>query len=197
MSAKLHFSYGSMNVGKSTQILQLAHSYQEGGKKAAIYTAEIDNRDARGFVTSRLGVSAPAYLFDAQTDFFNEVNALIGYSCLLIDEAQFLQPFQVKQLHRVVHSCNLPVMCFGLRTDFRGEPFPGSTYLLALADNLMEMRTVCACESDSTMNARFDAKGNRVTDGPQILIGGNDSYKHVCAKCFYQGVTEPNHANSR
>ena len=185
MSAKLHFRYGSMNVGKSTQLLQIAYNYKEVGRKAAIYTAGIDDRYGKGFVTSRLGASAPAFLFDAETDFQNEVKSLAGYCCLLIDEAQFLTPQQVRQLHRVVHVHNLPVICFGLRTDFHVEPFPGSIYLLALAEDLHEMKAVCACGSKSTMNARFDVAGTRVIDGPQILIGGHDSYKQVCARCFY------------
>lgn len=185
MSAKLHFRYGSMNVGKSTQILQIAHNYKEVGMKVAIYTAGIDDRYCKGFVTSRLGASSPAYLFDDSTNFFNEVKSLDGYCCILIDEAQFLSVQQVKQLHFIVHANNLPIICFGLRTDFHGEPFPGSTYLLSLAEDIQEMKAVCACGSKSTMNARFDSKGNRVIHGPQILIGGNNSYKQVCAKCFY------------
>lgn len=185
--ASLEFRYGSMNVGKSTQLLQAAFNFRESGMEVAIYTAAVDDRDAKGFVTSRLGISAPAREFDRDTDFLKEIERpeLRGIVCLLVDEAQFISPDQAKQLHKVAAQHGLPVIAFGLRSDFRGEPFPGAAYLLSLAEKVQEMPATCRCSETSTMNARFDEQGNRMWEGPQVLIGGNDRYRQVCSKCFY------------
>lgn len=184
MAAKLHFRYGSMNTGKSTQLLQIAYNYEEGGQKIRLFTAAIDDRSA-GHVSSRLGASRPAEVFDAKTDFLNLLRQELDLSCVLIDEAQFLSTAQVQQLHKLVAMCNIPVMCFGLRTDFRGEPFDGSARLLALAEDLQEIKAVCSCGRKSTMNVRTNESGQKVTQGEQIMIGGNGRYRQVCARCFY------------
>lgn len=185
MSAKLHFRYGSMNTGKSTQLLQIAYNYEEGGQKIMVFTAAVDDRTKVGQVTSRLGASRAAFIFDTQTDFLTILSGK-DLSCVLIDEAQFLSKEQVQQLHKVAAIYNIPVMCFGLRTDFQGEPFPGSIYLLALAEDIQEIKAICSCGRKSTMNVRLDENGARVTHGNQILIGGNSRYRQVCARCFYQ-----------
>lgn len=181
-------------MGKSTQLLQIAHNYKESGLHVAIYTAAIDDRVSKGVVASRLGASAPAHVFDADTNFLDELrrpdNA--GVACILVDEAQFTSKEQVVQLHQIAALHDVPVICFGLRTDYRGEPFSGSTHLLALAEDLQEMKAICKCGKKSTMNARIDSRGNRVSVGPQILIGGNGCYRQVCARCFYMDAFSPN-----
>jgi thymidine kinase len=174
-----------MNTGKSTQLLQIAYNYEEGGQTIMLFTAAIDDRATAGEISSRLGAHRAASVFCDTTDFL----ALLQgekLSCILIDECQFLQIEQVQQLHQLAALRNIPVMCFGLRTDFQGRPFPGSTYLLALAEDLQEIKAVCKCGRKSTMNMRLDEHGVRVKQGEQILIGGNARYLQVCARCFYQ-----------
>ena len=185
MGAKLHFRYASMNAGKSTQLLQIAYNYGESGRKVLLYTAAIDNRAAVGRIASRLGAHSEAKTFDAQTDFSTLPTEHPDVSCVLIDEAQFLNKRQAQQLHQVAAVGNIPVMCFGLRSDFRGDFFEGAAYLLALAEDIQEIKASCACGRKSTMNMRIDGDGKRVTDGDQVLIGGNNSYRQVCARCFY------------
>ena len=187
--AKLYFRYAAMNAGKSTQLLQIAHNYNSLGKQVLLMTAKIDGRFGVGRITSRLGGSRSAECFDAMTDLSREVEqfqqkAGTFLGAVLIDEAQFLTAEQVRQLHRAVHQLDVPVLCFGLRSDFRGEPFVGSTMLLALAESIEEIKNVCECGRKATMNARFDEQGNREHSGPQVLIG-DSSYKAVCASCFY------------
>ncbi len=183
MAAKLHFRYGSMNTGKSTALLQIAHNYEEIGQAVAIFTAKIDDRTEVGMVSSRLGVSRPAFVFDDSFDFLN-INCEY-VDCILVDEAQFLNQAQVVQLHKLAARRGKAVICFGLRTDFQGEPFAGSAMLLALADELQEIRAMCRCGRKSTMNARLDDNGLKVDAGPQIMIGGNQRYRQMCATCFY------------
>ena len=185
MAAKLHFRYGSMNTGKSTQLLQIAYNYEEGGQKIRLFTAAIDDRGKIGHVSSRLGASRQAEVFAAGTDFLALLREDEGLRCVLIDEAQFLTTRQVQQIHMLVAMHNIPVMCFGLRTDFRGEPFDGAARLLALAEDLQEIKAVCSCGRKSTMNLRITDGGQKVTEGEQILIGGNSRYRQVCARCFY------------
>ncbi|MFC7421383.1 thymidine kinase [Iodobacter arcticus] len=156
--AKLYFRYSAMNAGKSTAMLQVAHNYEERDMQIALFTAAIDDRHSVGTVASRLGMTRQAEIFNADTD-FNQLFASRKVACILIDEAQFLSPQQVKQLHILAHQSNFPVICYGLRTDFSGEPFPGSTYLLALADDLEEMKTICQCGKKATMNPRVNAQG--------------------------------------
>jgi len=171
-----------MNAGKSTALLQVAHNYEEQGQQVKLFTAAIDNRYGVGQVTSRLGPQREAAVFDASYDFLDDAPRV---ACVLIDEAQFLSPAQVRQLHQLAQVKGVPVICYGLRTDFRGEPFPGSTYLLALADDIEELKNICTCGKKATMNVRIDAAGRRVKQGEQIDIGGNERYRHVCGRCFY------------
>jgi thymidine kinase len=182
--AKLYFRYSAMNAGKSTAMLQVAHNYEERDMQIALFTAAIDDRHSVGTVASRLGVTRQAEIFSAATD-FSQLFSHRKVACILIDEAQFLSPEQVKQLHILAHQNNLPVICYGLRADFLGMPFPGSAYLLALADDLEEMKTICLCGKKATMNARINEQGFRETSGTQILIGGNSRYLAMCAKCYY------------
>jgi thymidine kinase len=188
MGAKLHLRYGSMNVGKSTQLLQIAFNYEEGGHKVAIFTSALDNRTAVGEVVSRLGARRSAQVFHRDTNFAALLHGQESeISCVLIDEAQFLTAAQVRDLHRIAALNNLPIMAFAIRSDFQGMPFEGSTYLLALAEDVQEIKAICACGRKSTMNMRIDNQGDRVSEGSQILIGGNNRYRQVCARCFYSG----------
>ena len=172
--AQLYFYYSAMNAGKSTNLLQSAHNYRERGMKALLFTPALDDRDGEGKITSRIGVSADAVAFRGEFDFFKYVSEMQQNGvihCVLIDEAQFLTPQQVLELTLVCDRLHVPVLCYGIRTDFRGEPFSGSKYLLAWADNLLEIKTICRSGKKATMNARMDEKGNRVTEGAQVDIG--------------------------
>lgn len=187
--AKLYFRYAAMNAGKSTQILQVAHNYESLGKAVFLMTAKVDGRFGEGQITSRLGVGRTAECFDEQTDMFDVLERFIQrvgdrLGAALIDEAQFLSKEQVSQIHRAVHRLGVPVLCYGLRTDFRGQPFEGSTMLLALAESLEEIKNVCSCGRKATMNIRCDAEGKRLREGPQVLIG-DANYRQACAHCFY------------
>jgi len=177
-----------MNAGKSTALLQVVHNYEEHGRRVAIYTAAIDERYGPGLVTSRLGPRRKGDTFDADTEFFERFSRERDFSCVLIDEAQFLEPGQVRQLHRVAHVLNTPVICYGIRSDFRGEPFPGSAYLLTLADSIEEVKNICGCGRKATMNVRIDEHGRRITTGEQIAIEGAARYVQMCAACFYSGA---------
>ena len=182
--AKLYFRYSAMNAGKSTAMLQVAHNYEEQGQTVRLFTAAIDHRYGVGKVTSRLGPQRASEVFDASFDFLKET---VKVSCVLIDEAQFLTPEQVKQLHQLAQVRGVPVICYGLRSDFLGDPFPGAAYLLTLADDIEELKNICTCGKKATMNIRVDANGQRVTEGEQVDIGGNERYQHVCGRCFYNG----------
>jgi len=184
--AKLFFRYAAMNAGKSTALLQVAHNYEERGHRVRLFTATVDDRYQHGTVTSRLGPQRAAEVFTADTDFIALNAAQPGIACLLIDEAQFLRKAQVWALHELAHVHNLPVICYGLRTDFQGELFPGSATLLALADEMDEMKTICDCGRKATMNMRVDASNRKVTEGAQVEIGGNARYRAVCGRCFRQ-----------
>lgn len=182
--AKLYFRYAAMNAGKSTALLQAAYNYEERGMRVLLFTAAHDDRSGSGVIGSRLGLQRAAATFGPETRFDRElVDADVA--CLLIDEAQFLTPSQVRELHRLAHVGGLPVLCYGLRSDFRGEAFPGSAALLTLADFLEEMKSICACGRKASFNMRIDAQGRRVTEGEQVLIGGNDRYRAVCPSCYY------------
>lgn len=187
--AKLYFRYAAMNAGKSTALLQAAYNYEERGMQVALFTAAHDDRSGVGVIGSRLGLSRPAHTFGPATRFYRSALAP-DVACVLIDEAQFLTPSQVRQLHRMAHRDDLPVLCYGLRGDFRGEAFPGSAVLLTLADELEEMKTICACGRKASMNMRIDAEGRRVLEGEQVLIGGNDRYRAVCPHCYYADDVE-------
>jgi thymidine kinase len=173
-----------MNAGKSTALLQAAHNYEERGMRVALFTAAHDNRSGVGVIGSRLGLQRPATTFGPDTQFRRDALDP-DLACLLIDEAQFLSPAQVRQLHRMAHQDGIPVLCFGIRSDFQAEGFPGAITLLTLADDLEEMKTICACARKASMNMRLDGQGRRVREGEQVVIGGNESYRAVCPSCFY------------
>ena len=178
--AKLHFYYSAMNAGKSTTLLQSSYNYQERGMTTLLFTPKIDNRHGVGKISSRIGLQAQAVAFDDDLNLFQYVHTVLQkdpkLACVLIDEAHFLNKQQVRQCCRICDDLNLPVLAYGLRTDFRGEPFLGSLYLLALADILIEIKTICHCGKKATMNQRIDAAGQVVMEGNQIEIGGNDRY---------------------
>ena len=193
--SKLYFRYAAMNAGKSTQILQIAHNYESNDLLVQLWTAKIDDRFGEGFVTSRLGAQRSARCYHINTDFAKVVREFSLQSgpnvgALLVDEAQFLSEHQAKALHLAAHRFNVPVMCFGLRTDYRGDPFPGAAMLLSLADEIEEIRNTCACGSKATMNIRTDADGVRLRDGPQVLIG-DARYRQVCGDCFHDVQKRP------
>ncbi|CAN5472775.1 thymidine kinase [soil metagenome] len=184
--AKLYFRYSAMNAGKSTYLLQVAHNYEEQGQSVRLFTASHYDENGRGVISSRLGLRREVDMFDAGFDFLAAVRAQAALvACLLVDEAQFLTPAQVRQLHRVAAEVGPPVICFGLRSDFRGEPFAGSAWLLALADDLEQIKTICACGRKATMNLRVDAEGRARTSGEQVGIL-KTQYRQVCARCFYR-----------
>jgi thymidine kinase len=184
--AKLYFYYSTMNAGKSTALLQATHNYEERGMRTLLYTALIDSRDG-GRIRSRIGIAREARHFHPQLDLWSDIasaHEASGLSCVLVDESQFLTPPQVKQLARVVDELGIPVLCYGLRTDFRGELFPGSAQLLAWADNLVEIKTICHCGRKAIMVVRVKADGTVEREGAQIEIGGNDRYIALCRKHF-------------
>ncbi len=174
-----------MNAGKSTALLQVAHNYEEHGRRVSIYTAAIDTRFGAGVITSRLGPQRSVQTFDEDTDFYSHFVRDRDLSCVLVDEAQFLTPSQVRQLHRVAHVLDIPVICYGIRSDFLGEPFPGAAYLLTLSDSIEEVKNVCNCGRKATMNPRVDERGFRIMSGEQIAIEGDVRYEPMCGTCFY------------
>ena len=188
--ASLYFKYAAMNSGKSTQLLQAQYNYFERGMNPVAMTAQIDNRAAVGKITSRLGLDCPAYTFDKTTDIFSfaeEMNAGKTVDIFFIDESQFLSEAQVMQCARIVDELDIPVMCYGLKTDFMGKLFPGSETLLRLADNIEEIKAICWCGKKAIMTARLTPKGDMVTAGQQIAIGGNEMYTALCRKHFMKG----------
>ena len=189
--AKLYFYYAAMNAGKSTQLLQSAFNYAERGMRTLLFTAGVHDRGGHGMIDSRIGLGAEAAPFGPDTDLHAAVSdsrqgGAIG--CVLIDEAQFLTRPQVLQLARVADEMGTPVLCYGLRTDFRAELFEGSAALLALADVLSEIKTVCNCGRKATMNLRIDERGNAVTSGDRIGIGGNDRYVALCRRHYMERI---------
>ena len=185
--AKLYFYYSSMNAGKSTALLQSSYNYKERGMNTLVLAPEFDDRYGSGKVTSRLGIEAEATAFRRTDNLLKVVEELCNQGplhCVLIDEAQFLTKEQVFQLGDVTDKLNIPVLAYGLRTDFQGEPFEGSKYLLAWSDNLKELKAICHCGTKATMVVRFDESGNAVTKGSQIEIGGNDRYVSMCRRHF-------------
>ena len=187
--AKLYFNYSSMNAGKSTMLLQANHNYIERGMNPRIYTSDLDNRFGKGEIVSRIGLKAKSNIFTSKTNIYMDIlnlrkNSIVD--CVLIDEAQFLTQNQVSQLGKVVDELDIPVLTFGIRTDFQGNLFEGSKYLLAWADNLKEIKTVCHCGRKATMVLRLNAKGEVVSDGTQIEIGGEEKYVSVCRKHFIE-----------
>jgi len=185
--AKLYFYYSSMNAGKSTALLQSSYNYRERGMNTVVMAPRLDDRYGVGKVTSRIGLETEATTFAPEDDLLEIVKAMVASEplhCVLIDEAQFLTKDQVFQLGEVTDALNIPVLAYGLRTDFQGEPFEGSKYLLAWSDNLKELKAICHCGTKATMVIRMDESGTAVREGSQVEIGGNDRYVSMCRRHF-------------
>lgn len=183
--AKLYFHYSTMNAGKSTVLLQAAHNYIERGMQVYLLTARFDNRAGDGKIASRIGIGKEADTFDIADDLFTKIKERLDSgpcACIFIDEAQFLTEEHVWQLARAVDDLKVPIMCYGLRVDFRGKLFPGSAALLALSDEMREVRTICHCGKKATMVIRQDETGRALTDGEQVQIGGNETYVSLCRR---------------
>lgn len=192
--AKLYFHYSTMNAGKSTVLLQAAYNYEERGMRVHLMTAALDDRAGARRIQSRIGIGREADVFQEQQDLFatlKKVKETRDPSCIFVDEAQFLTKRQVWDLARVVDDLGVPVMCYGLRVDFRGELFPGSAALLALADEMREVRTICHCGRKATMVVRKGPDGAVLTDGDQVVIGGNESYVSLCRRHWREAVGDP------
>lgn len=182
---KLYFRYAAMNSGKSTSLLQIANNYEERNVPVVLFTSAIDDRYGVGKITSRLGISREAHLYDGQFSFLAFLEG-ISPGCVLVDEAQFLTSAQVWQLHEYAHTKNVPVICFGLRTDFKGTLFEGSSTLLGIADDLEELKTICACGKKASFNIRINADNKRIISGNQIAIeSGAMRYDSICGDCLY------------
>jgi thymidine kinase len=191
--AKLHFHYSTMNAGKSTLLLQAAHNYKEMGMETLLLTADFDDRAENGKITSRIGISAPAELYSQGSNLLSLVEKKLrekALACVLVDEAQWLSPNQVWQLAQVVDDLKVPVICYGLRVDFMGELFPGSAKLLAIADEMREVRTICHCGSKATMVVRKNSDGKVQTSGDQVQVGGNEMYFSLCRLHWRQAVKD-------
>ncbi len=191
--AKMYFYYSTMNAGKSTILLQSSYNYRERGMNTLVFAPEIDDRFGVGRVSSRIGLASEAIAFSDSENLFRRVqkeNDKLRVDCVLVDEAQFLSKAQVRQLTDVCDELDIPVLAYGLRTDFQGNLFEGSQHLMAWADNLTEIKTICHCGRKATMVLRIDSHGRPVRDGEQIQIGGNERYVTVCRKHFKQGLAE-------
>jgi thymidine kinase len=189
--AKLYFNYSTMNAGKSTLLLQASHNYLERGMQTYLLTANFDDRAGSGRIASRIGIAAEADTYAATSDLHAMILARLDRgpcACVLLDEAQWLSREQVWQLARVVDDLGIPVMCYGLRVDFRGELFPGSAALLALADEMREVRTICHCGRKATMVIRVDAEGRALMEGAQVEVGGNERYVSLCRRHFRERI---------
>jgi thymidine kinase len=189
--AKLYFHYSTMNAGKSTLLLQAAHNYHERGMQTWLLTARLDDRAGAGRIASRIGIGAEAETFAPDDDLFARTEARLAAgpcACVFIDEAQFLTQAQVWQLARAVDDLGVPIMCYGLRVDFRGQLFPGSAALLALADEMREVRTICHCGKKATMVVRMGPDGRALTEGAQVQIGGNETYVALCRRHWREAV---------
>lgn len=183
--AKLYYNFSAMNAGKSTILLQASHNYHERGMHTVLFTALLDDRFGKGKISSRIGLKADAHTFDDKMNLFDRIDAMSRnqkIDCILVDEAQFLTEDQVWQLAAVADDLRIPVMCYGLRSDFQGKLFPGSATLLAVAEDLREIRTICWCGRKATMNLRIGSDGKAVSEGEQVVIGGEESYISVCRK---------------
>ncbi|AIU66299.1 thymidine kinase [Vibrio coralliilyticus] len=189
--AQMYFYYSAMNAGKSTTLLQSSFNYQERGMTPVIFTAALDDRYGVGKVSSRIGLQSDAQLFRHDSDLYQDIAALNEVEkrhCILVDECQFLTKEQVYQLTEVVDKLNIPVLCYGLRTDFLGELFEGSKYLLSWADKLIELKTICHCGRKANMVIRTDEHGNAIAEGDQVAIGGNDRYVSVCRQHYKEAL---------
>ena len=191
--AKVYFYYAAMNAGKSTTLLQADFNYRERGMETMLWTAALDDRSGSGTIGSRIALSAPAYTFNEGVDLYDAIGEELKrreLDCILVDEAQFLSQRHVLELCEVADELDIPVLCYGLRTDFQGKLFPGSAALLALADSLIELKAVCECGRKATMNLRVDVEGYAVAEGQQTEIGGNDRYIALCRKHFFERLNE-------
>ncbi|MBL9188792.1 MAG: thymidine kinase [Opitutaceae bacterium] len=189
--AKVYFYYSAMNAGKSTVLLQSSHNYRERGLRTLLFTPAIDTRHGPGRIESRIGLASDAVPITAADDILARVtdeHARAAVACVLIDESQFLTPAQVWQCSDIADTLKIPVLCYGLRTDFQGQLFPGSAALLAIADDLTELKTICQCGRKATMNLRIDAHGRGVREGAQVEIGGNDRYIAMCRRHFKEAI---------
>lgn len=190
--AKLYFYYSAMNAGKSTTLLQASYNYLERGMQTLIFAPEIDNQFGQATVYSRIGLKKEAVSFGIGFDFFifvkEQVERVSNLKCILVDEANFLSKEQVIQLSHIANDLNIPVLCYGLRSDFQGNPFEGSLYLLAWAEELIEIKTICACGRKATMNLRIDSAGNPIVEGAQIQVKSSTSYISQCMKCFQKHI---------
>ncbi|MFG1496506.1 thymidine kinase [Saccharospirillum sp. HFRX-1] len=188
--AQLYFYYSAMNAGKSTSLLQSEYNYRERGMKALLLTARIDNRYGQGVIHSRIGLEQPADCFDEDTDLLDWYRHKAGPAdCILVDEAQFLTHEQVDQLAILADDDDVPVLCYGIRTDFRSQLFSGSERLLAIADKLTELKTVCFCGRKASMVARLDENGRAIAEGDQVVIGGNERYVSMCRRHYREAIT--------
>jgi thymidine kinase len=191
--AKLYFNYSTMNAGKSTSLLQASHNYRERGMQTYLMTAKMDTRAGKGKIASRIGIEENSDTFSPQEDLFEKIKNKLkkeDISCIFLDEAQFLTKDQVWALARAVDDLGVPIMCYGLRVDFMGELFPGSAALLALADEMREIRTICHCGKKATMVVRLDSTGKAMTAGDQVQIGGNETYLSLCRKHYREAVQD-------
>jgi len=189
--AKLFFNYSTMNAGKSTVLLQASHNYREHGMNTYLLTAQVDGRAGAGRISSRIGIGSEADTFADNDNLFAMIKARMDVepvACIFVDEAQFLQNEQVWQLARVVDDLGVPVLCYGLRVDFRGELFPGSAALLAIADEMREVRTICRCGRKATMVIRQDDQGQAIRKGAQVHIGGNETYVSLCRRHWREAM---------
>lgn len=189
--AKLYFNYSTMNAGKSTALLQASHNYRERGMETYLLTANLDDRAGPGQIASRIGIGQKADTFSTDTNLYDRIEARqksTTLACVFLDEAQFLTPDQVWQLARAVDDIGVPVMCYGLRVDFQGKTFPGSAALLALSDEMREVRTICYCGKKATMVVRQDDQGHVIIKGEQVQIGGNETYVSLCRKHWREAV---------
>lgn len=195
--AKLYFYYSAMNAGKTTNLLQSNYNYQERGMGTILLTPEIDNRVRSGAIVSRIGLNAEAYAYTSTCNLFEYVknavlNAKNKIACIFVDEAHFMNKNHVLQLSDIVDKLNIPVLAYGLRSDYTGEVFEGSKYLFAYADELSEIKTICHCGKKAMMNLRFDKEGKAIKQGEQIAIGGNDQYISTCRKHFKDPILQNN-----
>lgn len=193
--ASLYFYYSSMNAGKTTTLLQSSYNYGERGMRTLLFTPDFDNRYATGFIHSRIGLTQPAHTYSRTFNFVDFVRDALKkdptpVACILVDEAHFLNRPQVEQLCTIVDEMDIPVLAYGLRTDYMGDVFEGSQYLLAWAEHLVELKTICHCGRKATMNARLTPEGKFVRKGPQVAIGGNDAYTSVCRKHYHRSEAE-------
>ena len=186
--AKLYFKYGAMGSSKSAQALITKFNYEERGMSVWLIKPSTDTRDGADVIKSRIGLSSHARVITADEDIVEEYDRAGAFDVIIADEAQFFTPEQIDQLRALVDDKDLPVLCFGLRTDFRTRLFPGAGRLMELADSITEIKTVCACGSKATVNARLDGDGNVITEGAQVLLGGNDSYAAMCHRCWKKKI---------